>query len=91
MARRSVCSGECHAGIQGGHHAVIDEHNRQLREDLIPLYNEMVSLFTSRFHLAEPETRSHYATLVEFAEGWRRHFEKTIPAEVLGLCVVAAS
>lgn len=82
--RQSVSrTGNVPAEFRAEHLAVIGEHNRQFREDLIPLYQEMVRLFTQKFHLADPQTRAHYATLLEFTEGWRRHFDNTMPGEVI--------
>lgn len=55
---------------------------RQLREELIPLYRQMVDLFTKKMALSEPSTRNHYGTLVEFVEIWNRHLADPLPTEV---------
>lgn len=56
---------------------------KQLREELIPTYQEMVKLFTCRMYLAEASTRAHYAKLLEFVEIWNRHLAQSIPPEVI--------
>jgi hypothetical protein len=62
---------------------IIGEDNRQLVEELLPIYREMVDLLATRMGLAEPSTRAHFATLVEFVEVWDRWIKKTIPPEVV--------
>jgi hypothetical protein len=59
-----------------------DYSDKQLREELIPTYREMATLFTERMYLAEASTRRHYATLLEFVEIWNRHLAGSIPSEV---------
>ena len=59
-------------------HSTIDAHNNELRRDLLPMYSRMVDIFTNQYHFAEPSTRAHYATLVEFVESWNRHLDQTI-------------
>src|ERR1700674_558617 len=41
-----------------------------LREILMPLYREMVSVFRKKMWLAEPETRVYFTALVEFVDVW---------------------
>jgi len=40
-------------------------------------------LFRECYWLAEPETRTHYADLLEFIEVWNRWIDKALPPEVL--------
>ena len=39
-------------------------------------------LFTSKMHLAEPSTKAHFATLVEFIGLWERFLTRSLPHEV---------
>jgi hypothetical protein len=64
---------------------IIDYENRQLKEELIPLYRQMVDLFTTKMHLTEPSTRRHFTALVEFVEMWDRSLSGTLPSEVAEL------
>lgn len=57
--------------------------NKQLREELIPLYDEMVSIFTKSFWLANSATREWYSELSRFVDLWHRWLEESIPAEVI--------
>jgi hypothetical protein len=62
---------------------IIEYEGKQLREEILPAYREMVSLFISKMHLAEPATRSHLAELINFVEVWDRWTDGSLPREVL--------
>lgn len=64
---------------------VLEENNRQLIEDLLPLYRKMVDLFADNMWLAEPSTREHFGALVEFVEIWDRWLGGTLPKETVPL------
>lgn len=57
--------------------------NKQLREELIPLYDKMLSIFTENYYLAESETKKWYSELTRFVEIWHRWLDESIPAEVI--------
>lgn len=61
---------------------IIEHNNHQLREETIPLYGQMVDLFTAKMHLTESSTRAHFPALVEFVEMWDRSLRGTLPREV---------
>jgi hypothetical protein len=56
---------------------------REWIEDIVPLYRKMVDLFTDKIWLAEPSTRQHFKTLVEFVEIWNRYLGGGIAPEAL--------
>jgi len=58
-------------------------NNKQLREELIPLYDKMVSIFTKNFWLANSSTRKWYSELSRFVDLWHRWLEESIPVEVI--------
>jgi len=62
---------------------IIEYDNRQLEEDLIPAYRNMVKLFRGNMWLAEPETKEYFKILLEFVELWERWLAKTLPREVI--------
>jgi hypothetical protein len=62
---------------------IIEYENRQLKEELIPLYKQMLDLFTAKMHLAEPSTRTHFSALVDFIEIWERSLSGALPREVV--------
>lgn len=62
---------------------IIEYENKQLESELIPVYRKMLELFTAQYHLADPDTRSHYQEFVEFVEIWNRSLEGALPGEVL--------
>lgn len=64
---------------------IIEDHNRQVEEELIPLYRQMADLFTTKMHFAESSTRQHLGALVEFLEMWERSMRGALPAEVIEL------
>ncbi len=61
---------------------IIEYENQQLKEEIIPLFRQMVDLFTAKMHLAEPSTRTHFAALVDFVEMWDRSLRGALPREV---------
>ncbi|HEX7079721.1 MAG TPA: hypothetical protein VF329_01745 [Gammaproteobacteria bacterium] len=62
---------------------IIEYDNTKLHEDLLPAYRRMVDLFRDQYWLAEVETRSFYAPLLEFVEIWNRWIDEALPREVL--------
>jgi hypothetical protein len=61
--------------------AIVDYHNKQFHEDLLPKYREMLSLFTERYHLANSETRAFYQEFLEFVEVWNMWVAKSLPPD----------
>ncbi|MBK5260320.1 MAG: hypothetical protein JJE51_12055 [Thermoanaerobaculia bacterium] len=62
---------------------IIEYNNEQLKSDLVPMYREMLKIFTERYHLAEPETRDFYSEFLEFVEIWNRSLADALPGEVV--------
>jgi len=62
---------------------IIEYDNTQLDEELLPAYRQMLQIFRDNMWLAEPETRTFFATLLEYNEIWNRWKKKTLPPEVL--------
>jgi hypothetical protein len=62
---------------------IIDYDNEKLQAEILPAYRQMAKLFRASLWLAEPETQSHYANLIEFVELWDRWIANAIPAEVI--------
>jgi hypothetical protein len=56
---------------------------KQLTEELVPLYGEILALWSKNMALAEPSTQAHYGVFVEYVEVWNRALKKTLVAEVL--------
>ena len=63
--------------------SIIDYSNDQVKQEILPAYEQMVTLFTDRLHLAEATTRGHSGKLVDFVELWRRHLANPLPAAVV--------
>jgi hypothetical protein len=61
----------------------IEYDNKQLREEIIPLYEQMLSVFTQKYWLANLSTRQWYPELTAFVELWLRWLDRSIPAEVI--------
>ena len=62
---------------------LIEYDNKQLFQELLPLYRRMVELFRTNYWLAEPDTRAFFPELVEFVELWNRSEQKSLPVEVV--------
>jgi hypothetical protein len=64
----------------------ITEYNHQQLEEVdIPLYRQMVDLFITKMHLAEPSTRKYLSALVQFVDLWERSLGGSLPREVAEL------
>lgn len=64
---------------------IIDYDNKQLQEELLPAYRQMVELFRTKLWLAESDTQIYYQLLTEFIELWERWLSEAIPSEVMNL------
>lgn len=62
---------------------IIAYNNSELRDEILPLYQEMLTIFTRRYGLAEPSTRVHFPTLIGFSGLWRRQMTDPLPSAVL--------
>jgi hypothetical protein len=62
---------------------IIEYEGKQLRGEILPAYREMVRLFISKMHLAEPATRNYLGELINFVEVWDRWTDGSLPREVL--------
>jgi hypothetical protein len=62
---------------------VFDYSDKQLTNELIPQYREMLEHFKKYIWLAEPSTLTHFTTLVEYVEIWNRFMASSLPSEVL--------
>lgn len=62
---------------------IIEYENGQLESELVPVYRQMLALFTQRYHLAGPETRAFYHQFAEFVEIWNRWLSGSLPGEVV--------
>jgi hypothetical protein len=61
---------------------IIEYNNRQFEQELFPLYRKMLDLFTEKYWLAAPDTRSHYRGFLEYVEIWERWLAESLPGEV---------
>jgi len=53
---------------------LVEDESRTFREELLPLYREMLDCFTKHMWLAESTTRDQYSILVECLDLWERIF-----------------
>jgi hypothetical protein len=61
---------------------LLEHSETQLRDELIPLYRNMLKYFSTHMWLAEKSTLKHYTALTEFVEMWNRHLSGSLPTEV---------
>lgn len=62
---------------------IIEYDNKQLREELMPLYRNILDLFTEKYWLADEDTRAYYQDFLEFVEIWERCLAEALPGEVI--------
>lgn len=63
--------------------AIIEYENEQWKSELLPSYEQMLTIFREKFWLAEDSTREHFQNLIVYIELWNRALNKTIPGEVI--------
>jgi hypothetical protein len=61
---------------------IINYDNKQLREQLIPLYDQMLEIFSANLWLANPSTKEWYYEFTKFVEIWHRYLADSLPPEV---------
>lgn len=61
----------------------IEYNNKKLEDEILPLYNKMLSVFTDNLYLADEETKKYLIDFSEFVEIWDRWQKKAIMAEVI--------
>lgn len=62
---------------------IIEYDNDQFVRELMPLYRQMLDLFTDNYWLAARDTRGFYHEYLEFVEIWERILGAAIPVEVI--------
>ena len=62
---------------------IIEYDNKQLKNELLPLYRKMLSTFRDNYWLAESETGKWYSELYDFIELWERWISNNIPGDVI--------
>jgi hypothetical protein len=65
------------------HAGAVEYDNEQFRTVLLPLYEEMLRVFSEKFWLADADVQQQYAKLVEYVELWKRLLAKAIPPKVV--------
>jgi hypothetical protein len=58
-------------------------NNEELRKEILPLYDEMVTIFTEKYWLANSTTQQWFSELSAFASLWHRWLDESIPPEVV--------
>lgn len=61
----------------------IEYDNKKFRDEIIPTYDKMLSIFTDNFGLANPSTQKWYSEFNKFVELWHRWLDKSIPREAI--------
>lgn len=72
-----------HAEQYAPYGKIIEYDNKQLREELMPLYRKILDLFTEKYWLAEEDTRAYYQDFLEFVEIWERYLAEALPGDVI--------
>jgi len=72
-----------HEKLYAPYGKIIEYDNRQLREELMPLYRKILEVFTEKYWLADVETRDYYQDFLEFVEIWERYLSEALPGDVI--------
>lgn len=66
------------------HTELIEKHNQELRSIIIPAYEKMATLLSTKAHLAEPEIIEGFDTFYRFIKTWQDHLSKRIAGGLPG-------
>jgi hypothetical protein len=72
-----------HDELFASYKSIIEYDNQQFREELMPLYQKMLDVFTEKYWLADVDTRAYYQDFLEFVEIWKRFLAEALPGEVI--------
>jgi hypothetical protein len=61
----------------------IEDENQRFPKYLLPLYDQMVDVFTKKYWLAEDSTKDFYKQFCRYVELWHRYYDDVIPPRVL--------
>lgn len=61
----------------------IEGENKRFPKYLLPLYDQMVDIFTKKYWLAENSTKEFYKPFCRYVELWHRFYDDAIPPRVL--------
>jgi len=61
----------------------IEDENQRFPKYLLPLYDQMVDIFTKKYWLAENSTKDFYKPFCRYVELWHRYYDDAIPPRVL--------
>ena len=61
----------------------IEDENQRFPKYLLPLYDQMVDIFTKKYWLAENSTKEFYKPFCRYVELWHRFYDDAIPPRVL--------
>lgn len=61
----------------------IEDENKRFPKYLLPLYDEMVDVFTKNYWLAEDSTKEFYKPFCRYVQLWHRYYDDAIPPRVL--------
>jgi hypothetical protein len=61
----------------------IEDENQRFPKYLLPLYDQMVDIFTKKLWLAENSTKEFYKPFCRYVELWHRFYDDAIPPRVL--------
>jgi hypothetical protein len=60
------------------HAELLEKHNQELRSVIIPTYEKMETLLSTKTHLAEPDIFGGLDAFFRFVKVWKDHLEKPI-------------
>ena len=83
LVQQGALTPETEALTSASFDRIIQYNNSELRDEILPLYQEMLRIFTQRHGLAEPSTRAHFPALIGFSGLWRRQLTDPLPSAVL--------
>ena len=87
-AWKKICTEQPHPFIE---HATyfepfkkqIEDENQRFPKYLLPLYDQMIDIFTKNYWLAEDSTKEFYKPFCRYIELWHRFYDDAIPPRVL--------
>lgn len=62
--------------------ALIEYDNDQFLKEIIPLYKDILEIFTKKYYLADKKSKEFYRDYLKFIEIWNRNLVSSLPHEI---------
>jgi len=67
--------------------ALIEYDKNQFLKEIMPLYKDILDIFTKNYYLADDKSKEFYGEYLKFIEIWNRHLTSPLPDDVYEIII----